>query len=128
MPHQVHLRVQKKRRVAGKRPNEAQPPQSARQAHPRSQVVTTLSSNNRELFTQEEAIIAEIKQLMTHWDSIADPLLHYEQGERQEMRNRLLNKLQELVKWEDVNRLAKKPLYLRKLERELRDNLEKIAE
>lgn len=44
------------------------------------------------------------------------------------MRNRLLNKLQELVKWEEVNRSAKKPLYLRKLERELRDNLEKIAE
>ena len=44
------------------------------------------------------------------------------------MRNRLTNKLQELVKWEEVNRSAKKPLYLRKLERELRDNLEKIAE
>ena len=44
------------------------------------------------------------------------------------MRNRLTNKLQELVKWEEVNRPAKKPLYLRKLQRELRDNLEKIAE
>lgn len=44
------------------------------------------------------------------------------------MRNRLVSKLQELVTWEEVNRSAKKPLYLRKLERELRDNLEKIAE
>jgi hypothetical protein len=32
------------------------------------------------------------------------------------------------MRWEELGRSAKKPLYVRKLERELRENLERVAE
>lgn len=41
-----------------------------------------LCRNDRELFTQEEAVIVELKALRERWEQQHDPLLRYEQGER----------------------------------------------
>jgi signal transduction histidine kinase len=91
-------------------------------------VQPVLSRNDRELFTQEEAVIAEIKALRDQWEQQRDPLVRYEQGERQTVRDHLAALLTELERWEGLGRSAKKPLYVRKLERELRENLERAAE
>lgn len=52
-----------------------------------------------------------------------DPLSFYEQAEREELHGRLSAKLKEIRASAASNTETKKPLYVRKLERELRDNL-----
>ena len=52
--------------------------------------------NDRELLTQEEAVIAELKKMREEWEQQKDPLVRYEQGERQALRERLGAKVKEL--------------------------------
>ena len=52
--------------------------------------------NDRELLSQEEAVIAELKRMREEWEQQKDPLVRYEQGERQALRERLGGKVKEL--------------------------------
>jgi hypothetical protein len=46
--------------------------------------------------TQEEAVIADLKKMREEWEQQKDPLVRYEQGERQALRERLGAKVKEL--------------------------------
>ncbi len=73
-------------------------------------------------------MILEANKIIQNWNELEDPLVYYQQNQREALKEELKAKLKQINNISMVCKEAKKPLYVRKVERELKDNLCLITE
>ncbi len=65
---------------------------------------------------------------MKNWSEVKDPILFYDQNFRQQIKLKLKEKMTEIKNVSQACKQTKKPLYIRKLQRQLKENLQQIGE